>query len=165
MSFIGEVRTIPLSSLSMLEKVQMNVAEGGDFEELMDFLSSMGEDLGYDYSGSVIFDLICYLRERKAIDLEMGEMSHFTSEFLESQDMGVAVYSLLNQADRDKTSKALDPSSANEKEMQMFVEELHKPYQDQYKGYGAYMFETQKFIFKQLQELKKDRLLFIGVWY
>lgn len=164
MSFIGEVMAIPQSSLDELERIQMRAVENDSLDQLNNFFNSKGQDLGYNYSGQVIMDLFGFLRE-KGINLEEGEMTGFVAPFLDVQEEGVAVYMLLNQGDRARFLSSLDPVRYTESEMQAYVEELYKPYADQYEGYGVYMKDSQRFLYECLRNLKKESLLYIGVYY
>ena len=165
MSFFGEVQILPLSSLNELDRLHKKVIGGNSFDELSNYISSVGEDLDCDYSGSVIFDLFNYLRDKKKIDLEKNEMSGFIMDFLDSIEDGIAVYSLFSAADKGRFLNSLNPDLYSEAEFQRYIDEEYKAFKGDYKGYGAYMKDTLVFIHENLNKLDDSHLLFIGVFY
>lgn len=163
MSFLGRFQLVQQSTLPDLERAQTWATKKGDYDKFWKFMYSYGEELGYLYSGSVIFDLFSYLREEKKIDIEKGSMAEFDSAFVEAFGTGCYVYVLLDCADRDRFIDHLDPSHASAVEMQTFFEREYKD-KNPNKECGDYMMETLEYLHSNLKNLKQGELLFVTVF-
>ncbi len=165
MSFIGEMFILNSSSMRKLEKLHAKSSDEDFPEKLFKFMRKNGEDLSYNYSGSVITDLVyTYLQDEKEIELGKGEMSEFIDTVGEAHGGWLFLFLLLTHSDRDRFIPLLDPSLHSVEDMQRCVEQMYEPYKDMYDGYGAFMMNTLKFINSSLVNLKKDQVLCIYVY-
>ncbi len=162
MSYLGEVYVLPRNSIKKLEKIHSRASDEAFGKKLHEFLTSEGENIGYNYSGSVITDLVYfYLKDKKGIDLEKGEMSRLMAEVGDKQADWLFLYVLLGYSDREHLLPKLDPAIYSAQEMQERVEQLYGS--EGYDGYGTYMMETLKFIHSGLKDLNADQFLCIVV--